>query len=69
MENGMITADQVQEQLTILSFITTITSLVCVENTTNKGGGACYELEAAHENGTKTPHFVNNGRAYKHPKS
>jgi threonine aldolase len=22
-----------------------LTSLVCVENTTNKGGGACYELE------------------------
>jgi threonine aldolase len=21
-----------------------LTSLVCVENTTNKGGGACYEL-------------------------
>ena len=21
------------------------TSLVCVENTTNKGGGACYELD------------------------
>jgi threonine aldolase len=22
-----------------------LTSLVCVENTTNKGGGACYEIE------------------------
>ena len=24
------------------------TSLVCLENTTNKGGGACYELESIH---------------------
>jgi threonine aldolase len=33
----MITAEQVQ--LMILSFISPLTSLVCVENTTNKGGG------------------------------
>jgi threonine aldolase len=41
----MITAEQVAEQLTTLSFYhNPLTSLVC-ENTTNKGGGACYELE------------------------
>jgi threonine aldolase len=40
---GMITAEQVGA-INDPSFINPLTSLVCVENTTNKGG-ACYELE------------------------
>ena len=42
---GMITAEQVQSAINDPEFYhSPMTSLVCVENTTNKGGGACYEL-------------------------
>lgn len=43
---GMITAAQVKAAINDPEFYhSPLTSLVCVENTTNKGGGACYELE------------------------
>ena len=43
---GMITAAQVEEAINPPDFYhSPLTSLVCLENTTNKGGGACYELE------------------------
>lgn len=44
-DRGMITADQVAEVINPPDFYhSPKTSLVCVENTTNKGGGACYDL-------------------------
>ncbi|MGA9638823.1 threonine aldolase family protein [Flavobacterium sp.] len=44
-DRGMITAEQVTQAINNPDFYhTAFTSLVCVENTTNKGGGACYEL-------------------------
>ena len=43
---GMITAAQVKSAINDPEFYhSPLTSLVCVENTTNKGGGACYELD------------------------
>ena len=43
---GMITADQVKASINPPDFYhNPLTTLVCVENTTNKGGGACYELD------------------------
>lgn len=43
---GRITAEQVKEAINDPEFYhSPLTRLVCVENTTNKGGGACYELE------------------------
>ena len=43
---GMITADQVATSINPPAFYhSPLTSLVCVENTTNKGGGACYDFE------------------------
>ncbi len=43
---GMITASQVEESINPPDFYhSPLTSLVCVENTTNKGGGACYDFE------------------------
>ncbi len=43
---GMITASQVEKAINPPDFYhSPLTSLVCVENTTNKGGGACYELD------------------------
>ncbi|WP_281322255.1 threonine aldolase family protein [Flavobacterium aestivum] len=43
---GMITAEQVAGAINDPEFYhSPLTSLVCVENTTNKGGGACYDLE------------------------
>lgn len=45
-ERGMITASQVEENINPPDFYhSPLTSLVCLENTTNKGGGACYDLE------------------------
>src|SRR5690554_3395670 len=42
---GMITADEVEENINPPDFYhSPITSLVCLENTTNKGGGACYDI-------------------------
>jgi len=43
---GMITAEQVAGAINDPEFYhSPLTSLVCVENTTNKGGGACYDFE------------------------
>jgi threonine aldolase len=43
---GMITAQQVKEGINPPDFYhSPLTSLVCIENTTNKGGGACYNLD------------------------
>jgi len=43
---GMITAEQVAEAINKPDFYhSPLTSLVCLENTTNIGGGACYEIE------------------------
>mgnify|MGYP006189832947 CR=1 FL=1 len=43
---GMITAAQVRENINPPEFYhNPLTTLVCLENTTNKGGGACYDLE------------------------
>lgn len=42
---GMITAAQVEEAINPPDFYhSPLTTLVCLENTTNKGGGACYDL-------------------------
>ena len=44
-DRGMITAVQVAEAINPPDFYhSPLTSLVCIENTTNKGGGACYDL-------------------------
>ncbi len=43
---GMITADQVLTSINPPDFYhSPLTSLVCIENTTNKGGGACYDFQ------------------------
>jgi threonine aldolase len=43
---GMITAEQVENAINDPEFYhAPMTKLVCVENTTNKGGGACYDIE------------------------
>lgn len=45
-DRGMITAEQVAENINPPDFYhSPLTSLVCLENTTNKGGGACYDLK------------------------
>lgn len=45
-DRGMVTAQQVEDAINPPEFYhSPLTSLVCVENTTNKGGGACYEIE------------------------
>jgi threonine aldolase len=45
-DRGMITAAQVEENINPPDFYhSPLTSLVCLENTTNKGGGACYDLD------------------------
>ncbi len=47
---GMITAALVEEAINPPDFYhSPLTSLVCVENTTNKGGGACYDLRTFEE--------------------
>jgi len=43
-DNGRITAEQVIEKINPLYDYLARTSLVCVENTTNRGGGACYNF-------------------------
>jgi len=44
-DRGMITAQQVSESINPPDFYhSPLTSLVCLENTTNKGGGACYDF-------------------------
>jgi threonine aldolase len=43
---GMITAEQVKEGINDPEFYhTPMSKMVGIENTTNKGGGACYEIE------------------------
>ncbi len=43
---GMITAAQVEASINPPDFYhSPLTSLVCLENTTNKGGGACYDFD------------------------
>lgn len=43
---GMVTAGQVYDAINDPEFYhAPLTSLVCIENTTNKGGGACYDLQ------------------------
>jgi len=45
-DKGKITAQLVEEAINPPDFYhSPLTSLVCLENTTNKGGGACYDLE------------------------
>lgn len=47
---GMVTAQQVQESINPPDFYhSPLTSMVSIENTTNKGGGACYEIETLKE--------------------
>jgi threonine aldolase len=47
---GMVTATQVEEAINPPDFYhSPLTSLVCIENTTNKGGGACYDFEVLKE--------------------
>lgn len=47
---GMVTAAQVEEAINPPDFYhSPLTSLVCLENTTNKGGGACYDWQAVQE--------------------
>ena len=42
---GMMTADQVEAAINPPDFYhSPLTSLVCIENTTNKGGGACWDF-------------------------
>ncbi|WGF92283.1 threonine aldolase family protein [Aequorivita marisscotiae] len=44
-DRGMITASQIEENINPPDFYhSPLTSLVCLENTTNKGGGACYDF-------------------------
>lgn len=44
-ERGMMTALQVKKAINPPDFYhSPLTSLVCIENTTNKGGGACWDL-------------------------
>ena len=45
-DRGMMSAGQVVEAINPPDFYhSPLTSLVCVENTTNKGGGACWDFE------------------------
>lgn len=47
---GMITARQVEENINPPDFYhSPLTTLVCLENTTNKGGGACYDFQEFRE--------------------
>lgn len=45
-ERGMMTAEQVEASINPPDFYhSPLTTLVCIENTTNKGGGACWDFE------------------------
>jgi threonine aldolase len=47
---GMITAQQVKDAINPPDFYhSPLSSLVSIENTTNKGGGACYDIETLRE--------------------
>jgi threonine aldolase len=41
---GLITAEQVTEEINPIDIHKANTSLVCLENTSNRGGGSCYEF-------------------------
>jgi threonine aldolase len=43
-DRGRITAEQVEAAINPDDIYRPITSLVCVENTSNRGGGSCYEF-------------------------
>ncbi len=46
---GMMTAEQVAAAVNPPDFYhSPLTSLVCIENTTNKGGGACWQMNELH---------------------
>lgn len=44
-ERGMFTANQVKEAINPAAYYYSKTSLVEIENTTNKGGGACWDFD------------------------
>lgn len=44
-DRGRITSQQVKEAINVDDVHKAHTSLVCLENTSNRGGGSCYELE------------------------
>ncbi len=47
---GMMTAEQVEAAINPPDFYhSPLTTLVCIENTTNKGGGACWDFEELKE--------------------
>ncbi len=49
-DRGLITAELVEDSINPPDFYhSPLTSLVCLENTTNKGGGACYDLDTIKE--------------------
>lgn len=51
-DRGMVTANQVAESINPPDFYhSPLTTLVSIENTTNKGGGACYDLQTLMEIG------------------
>lgn len=49
-ERGLITAEQVQEGINHTEDVHKAqTTLVCIENTSNRGGGSCYDLSTLQE--------------------
>lgn len=48
-EGGMFKANQVQEAINPEAYYYSKTSLVAIENTTNKGGGACWDINELQE--------------------
>lgn len=49
-ERGLITAEQVREGINNKEDVHKAhTSLVCLENTSNRGGGSCYDMESIQE--------------------
>jgi len=49
-DRGMVNAQQVEDAINPPDFYhSPLTSLVCIENTTNKGGGACYDPSELHK--------------------
>ncbi len=48
-DHGRIKSDQVQNAINADDVHKANTSLVCIENTSNRGGGSCYELSELHK--------------------
>ena len=44
-ESGLLSADSIKENINANNVYSAKSALVCLENTMNKGGGSCYELE------------------------